>query len=208
MKRVWIAASLFAGASAGLFAEAVVFPPAFGVVRAGQAARVEWRGLPGRVEEVELLLSVEGRTFPVRVTPQLAARAGALLWRVPNLPSRRARLTIRYGLDGAEIEGEESSAFEILPSADEPPAILAFRQGEWWAQESTEDRFPGAMRSRQEDDRVQEYRDQSPCAGSRSPVAAAARIASKGARSPILRDCVSFDRPALSRKPDEVPARI
>ncbi len=153
-------------------------------------------------------MTIEGRELPVRVTPQLAARAGVLLWRVPNLPSRRARLTIRYGLDGEEIEDAPSVPFEILPAAGEPPAALMFRQGEWWTQESAEGRFPGALNPREESDRMQENREGPPCAGSRDPGPAPERIASRAVRSetsPTARTCA---RPLLPRRPTEVPARI
>src|SRR6266508_3452814 len=138
MRATVLALIVLAAAGGRLSAEVSVSVPDFGTVRAGETATIEWKGLPKEVEELELLLSVEGRELPVRVTPQLAARAGTLVWRVPNLPSRRARLTIRYGLDGEEIEDAPSVPFEILPAAGEPPAALMFRQGEWWTQESAE----------------------------------------------------------------------
>jgi hypothetical protein len=208
VKRLSITLILLAAASGTLSAEVAVVPPVFGTVRAGDTARIEWRGLPGRVEELELLLTIEGRELPIRVTPQLAAGAGVLLWRVPNLPSRRARLTIRYGLDGEEIENEPSAPFEILPAASEPPAVLAFRQGEWWTQESAEDRFPGALNSREPGDRVQEGREGPSCAVSRVPGPAPEEIASRAVRSGNLPTSASSSRPILPRRPAEVPARI
>jgi hypothetical protein len=208
VKRVSIALILLAAASGRLSAQVSVTPPVFGTVRAGETAKIEWRGLPGDVTELELLLTTEGRDLPIRVTPQLSARAGVLLWRVPNLPSRRARLTIRYGLDGDEIENEPSAAFEILPAAGEPPAVLAFRQGEWWTEESAEDRFPGALNSRENSDRMQENREGPPCAGSRVPGPAREETAFRSARIETSSTSPSSVRPVFPRRPTEVPARI
>ena len=208
MKRLSIALIFLAAASGRLSAQVSVSPPVFGTVRAGDTARIEWRGVPGGVEELELLLTIEGRELPVRVTPQLAAGAGVLLWRVPNLPSRRARLTIRYGLDGEEIENEPSAPFEILPEEGEPLAVLAFRQGEWWTQESAEDRFPGALNSREHGDQIQEGREGPACAVSRVSGPSPEETASRAVRSENLPTSASSSRPVLPRRPAEVPARI
>jgi hypothetical protein len=208
VKRLSITLILLAAASARLSAEVSVTPPVFGTIRAGDTARIEWRGLPGGVEELELLLTIEGRELPIRVTPQLAAGAGVLLWRVPNLPSRRARLTIRYGLDGEEIEDAPSAFFEILPSAGEPPAVLAFRQGEWWTQESEEDRLPGALNSREHGDQIQEGREGPACAVSRVSRPSPEETASCAVRSENLPESTASARPILPRRPTDVPARI
>ncbi len=207
MKHTAIALVLFAAASA-LSARVSVTAPAFGTVRAGETATIEWRGLPRGVEELELLLTIEGRDLPVRVTPRLAAGAGALLWRVPNLPSRRARLTIRYGLDAEEIEGAASASFEILPAASEPPAVLAFRDGEWWTEQGAEARFPGALGPDPGGDRVRENREGPPCAGTRTPGPAPEETAPRGIRSGNLPPSRSSTRPVFPRAPIEVPARI
>jgi hypothetical protein len=207
VKRLSLGLILLAAASGRLSAQVSVTPPVFGTVRAGETAKIEWQGLPRQVAELELLLTIEGRKLPVRVTPQLAASAGVLLWRVPNLPSRRARLTIRYGLDGEETENAPSAPFEILPAAGEPPARLAFREGEWWTQECA-DQFPGALSSREEGDRMQENREGPPCAGSRVTVPGPEETASRALRSETSSTPPSSARPVLQRRPTEVPARI
>jgi hypothetical protein len=208
VKRLSIALFLLTAASGSLSAQVSVVAPAFGTLRAGETARIEWSGLPQGVEELELLLMVEGRESPVRVTPQLVAPAGVFLWRVPNLPSRSARLMIRYGLDGEEIEDAPSAPFEILPAGNEPPAVLAFKQGEWWTEESPEDRLPGALQSRAEGDRIVETREGSPCAGFSQSTPGPARTAARGARLESLPDSGAGARPILPRRPAEVPARI
>lgn len=208
MKPFLAAFIILAAASEMLYAQVSVSPPTFGTVRAGETARIEWRGLPREVEELELLLSVEGREFPIRVTPQLAAGTGLLLWRVPNLPSRRARLAVRYGLDGDEIESEPGAAFEILPAEGEAPAALEFRQGEWWIGESAGDRFPGALKTHDEGDRVNESREASPCAASPQPAPVSEGVLSRSAGSKGFAPAARPARPVLPRRPMEVPARI
>ena len=208
VKRFSLALFLLTAAGGTLSAQVSVVAPAFGTFRAGETARIEWRGLPRGVEELELLLTIEGRELPVRLTPQLVAPAGVFLWRVPNLPSRRAQLRIRYGLDGEEVEDAPSAPFEILPASSEPPAVLAFREGEWWTEESTEGRFPGALQSREEGDRIAENREGPPFAGSSQPVPEPARTAARGARSESFPEAGAGARPVLPRQPAEVPARI
>ena len=208
MKPFLAAFILLASATATLHAQVAVSPPTFGTVRAGETARIEWQGLPRGVEELELLLSIEGRNLPIRVTPQLAAQAGLLLWRVPNLPSRRARLAIRYGLDGEEVESDPGAAFEILPAEGEAPAALEFRQGEWWIGESAEDRFPGALKAHEEGDRMREDREASPCAASPQPAPTPESSASRSPGSMVLTPAVPTAGPVLLRRPVQVPARI
>jgi len=201
-------ALILLAASATLSAQVSVVAPAFGTVRAGETVRIEWKALPGGVEELELLLTMEGRELPIRVTPQLVARAGVLLWRVPNLPSRSARLTVRYGLDGEEVEGRSSAPFEILPAENQAPAVLLFRQGEWWAQVSAEDRFPGALKTREDGDRIEEDREGPACSASSQIVPAPPRSAAQNEEAETCARALAPARPVLMRRPMEVPARI
>jgi hypothetical protein len=102
-------------------------------LRAGQHARVTWVGLPTEVDELELLLSVDGgRSYPVRLTPRLDPDTGAFLWQVPNLPASEARLRLRVGVGGREIDGPASAPFVIGRAAGRPVATVEARDGEWW----------------------------------------------------------------------------
>ena len=206
MKRLF-AGVVLSGAAAVVVATEVSVRIPFGSVRAGETARIEWQGLPGDVEELELLLTVEGRELPVRMTPQLSARAGLLMWRVPNLPSPRAHLTIRFGLDGREIESAPSARFEILPAPGEPPAMLAFREGEWWADRADADRIPGTL-GHEDGDRVQENRECPPCAVFSSPLPAPETGRARAAKGETLSGRNACRRPVLTREPIEAPARI
>lgn len=210
VSRRLLAAVLFAAAGCGTaFAQVSVSTPEFGTVRAGATAKIEWRGLPEEVEELELLLSIEGRELPIRLTPQLAPSAGSLLWRVPNLPSRRARLTIRFGIDGEEVESAPSGAFEILPSREEPMTRIVFRDGEWWEQERPGSPLEGLLGGDREGGRIQEERECPPFS------AFSSTSLPSGRREPAAGEATPTSGPASvaplafpPRNPLDVPARI
>ena len=112
----------------------IVSPGAGDSVVAGGAADVRWEALPADVDELELFLSLDdGQSFPIRLTPQLGAGPSSHVWRVPNLASSTARLRVRYGVGGREIDGEPGGSFRIVPRADRPPAALQMRAGELWS---------------------------------------------------------------------------
>lgn len=94
---------------AGLAAPAGFVSPAAGArVESGQTVAVEWNLFspsPFGFEESELLLSLDGgRTFPLRVTREIAPGARQLFWRVPALPTTRARLALRTGSGDPDSE--------------------------------------------------------------------------------------------------------
>jgi hypothetical protein len=102
-------------------------------VRAGQTIELRWPGLPRDFDELEILLSIDdGRTFPIRVSPELEAREGRYVWHVPNLASGTARLRVRANLDGAEREFEPSQAFTIVANIDAPAELDLVHEGDWW----------------------------------------------------------------------------
>jgi hypothetical protein len=208
VKRFLATLVLLAALSGTLHAQVSISSPTFGTVRAGETATIEWRGLPSGVEELELLLTIEGRELPIRMTPRLAAQAGLLLWRVPNLPSRRARLAIRYGVNGEEIETEPGAAFEILPAKGEPLAALEFRGGEWWIQDSAGGRFPGAVKANEEGDRMKGDGETSSCAAPPQPAPAPQSVVSRASGSKVFQPTAPPIGPVLPRQPLEVPARV
>lgn len=108
--------------------------PAF---TAGETIQVGWVNLPPGVEELEFFL-VRGDSVEeiVRLTPQLVPARGSFAWKVPNLPSSDAKLRLRVGIDGEEIEIAESETFAVHSSGDIAPQI-EFRDGEWWATETS-----------------------------------------------------------------------
>jgi hypothetical protein len=96
-------------------------------------------GLPSEVEEWEAFLSLDGgATWPVRITPHLDVAKRQFLWRVPYLPSRAARLLLRFGDERREREVEVPGTFAIAEgshrfrgaAAWEGPELPTFRRGE------------------------------------------------------------------------------
>lgn len=129
---------------AALAAAVVVARPALGyggrvlspsdgqVVTAGEIAVVRWSALAPDVEELELLLSLDGgRSYSLRLTPQLAPGSGSFHWLVPNLPTEHARIRVRYGRRGAECDAEAGGVFRIV-GASLPTSAVRYRAGEWW----------------------------------------------------------------------------
>jgi hypothetical protein len=104
-----------------------------GTVVAGQFVELTWHGIPADVEEMELLLSLDGgRGYHVRVSPELDGREGSYRWRVPDLPTGTARLMLRVGGEEGERVGATSREFRILHAADAPRPDLVFHEGVLW----------------------------------------------------------------------------
>jgi hypothetical protein len=94
---------------------------------------IRWSPLPEDVEEMEVLLSVDGRdAVSIRLTPQIDPRAGSTLWDVPRIAVTAARLRIRYGRNGREVDGEPGEPFSISVSPGFGMATLLHRDGELW----------------------------------------------------------------------------
>lgn len=123
-----------AGASPGR-SGAILLPEGGERLIPGRTVDLRWAALPHCVDEFEVLLSLDGgRHYPVRLTPQLDPSLGGLAWTVPNLPTDRARLRLRWGCDGVEIEGPPSAAFAISARDGLPMQPARYRTGEWWLQ--------------------------------------------------------------------------
>ncbi|MBV8202612.1 MAG: hypothetical protein JOZ15_18510 [Acidobacteria bacterium] len=110
-----IGISLTAAASAAAAGPVVFLPFAGGQpLQAGEMVEVRWTGTPWNVEEMELLLSLDGgRHFGVRLTPDLDADSRSYAWRVPPFQSGDARLAIRVNLEGREVLAGVSEPFRI-----------------------------------------------------------------------------------------------
>ena len=104
--------------------------------RAGNVVNLQWTPLPPEAEEFEVLLSLDGGRHFIRLTEMHGPGARTLEWRVPNLPSDDARLRLRMGLRGEEVELELSAPFTIVGSEDKPVAGVSFREGEWWTSQA------------------------------------------------------------------------
>lgn len=111
----------------------IVAPRAGQTLRAGETVEVRWTGFDRPVDELEILLNVDGSgRFPVRLTEQLDPRPGCLLWRVPDLPTPSAHLVVRFGRGGRELLAEPGGSFRIVCSAPGELPAPGFANGEWW----------------------------------------------------------------------------
>jgi hypothetical protein len=131
---IWMGLAAAVRAAAG----PVVFLPFGGLggpggdttLHPGQVVEVRWTGTPWGVEEMELLLSVDGgRHFAVRITPDLDADLRSYWWRVPPLQSGNAHLAIRVNLDGREVLAGVGERFRIAAdlAADKAAAGPLYR---------------------------------------------------------------------------------
>jgi hypothetical protein len=102
-------------------------------VRAGERVTLHWQSLAGKAEELELVFSLDdGRTFDVRVSPELAGGECRYSWRVPNVGVQRARIRLRARINGVESCGPASAVFRMVPSPASTPGLWVYRAGEWW----------------------------------------------------------------------------
>ncbi|MFI5180754.1 MAG: hypothetical protein ACHQPI_05140 [Thermoanaerobaculia bacterium] len=113
-------------------------PAASSWIRVGSVETVFLEIAAARVEERELVLSLDGgKTFPLRLTAEIGPGDRSASWRVPALPTEHAVLALREGGDGFEEEIVDLSAeFTILPGAGLPAEELRFRDGEWKSREA------------------------------------------------------------------------
>ncbi|HEV8269171.1 MAG TPA: hypothetical protein VGR00_13090 [Thermoanaerobaculia bacterium] len=99
-------------------------------LEAGRRIEVRWRSLPRDVEEMELLVSVDGgRTF-ARVA-DLEPSDDSYDWEVPSLPTERAVLAIRGRVHGRETLLFQTDAFAI-EGAGRNLQPLSYHDGELW----------------------------------------------------------------------------
>jgi len=117
--------------------------------RAGESLEIRWSAPASVSGELEILLSLDdGRSFPLRVSPELDARAGRYVWRVPNLAARAARLRIRYESSDGERASESSESFVIAGDASRPVERALVAEGEWWSGLDGPRRAPAALADR------------------------------------------------------------
>ena len=101
-------------------------------VHPGEKLSLFWQGADESIEELEILLSVDGgQTFSIWVSPSLDPRTGHYEWTVPKLGGSDAWLLVRFRRDGQEIEGPATrlSAF-LTHGCDLPENALMPRESE------------------------------------------------------------------------------
>ena len=113
----------------------LVLPSAGDELVAGSVAAIEWEGLyvPEHADEWEAFLSLDGgRTWPLRVTPHLDISIRRFEFRVPDLPTREARILLRFGDERREVEVGTPQMFSIArgPVRVAPPPRQVLSRGE------------------------------------------------------------------------------
>ncbi|HEX3530652.1 MAG TPA: hypothetical protein VH988_26615 [Thermoanaerobaculia bacterium] len=133
-----VAALLWAGISAASpapvrLAVELTAPVAGEPLRAGSVAELAWEpreplARNGLIQEWEAFLSLDGGAhYTVRVTPHLDRGLRKVLWQVPAIPTRDARLLLRFGDERREIVfavpqrfviagPSRAAGFELLPA--------------------------------------------------------------------------------------------
>ena len=99
-------------------------PAAGEILYPGRKVRVEWRTELPRIDltgcEMEVWLSLDGgATFPMCITPLLDPKAQYFYWIVPNTPTTKAVLDIRFGCEPGYPESyapQPASTFTIAAS--------------------------------------------------------------------------------------------
>jgi hypothetical protein len=105
----------------------------------GDSVEVRWTAPCGSAaSEAELVLSLDGgRTFPIRITPEISPCAGGFRWKVPDLESSRVRLALRTG-SGEESDDERltlvSEEFSIAADGDDDDELLPGAREVWTRQ--------------------------------------------------------------------------
>lgn len=100
-------------------------------LEAGRRVEIRWQGLPGGIEEMELVGRFGGQRF-VRLADKLDPASDSLVWTVPNIPAGRAVLAIRARIGGHETTLFESAPFAIEGSQDLRLPELSYHGDEMW----------------------------------------------------------------------------
>ena len=102
-------------------------PRAGEVLTGGATAELAWAPQGpferlAHIEEWEAFLSFDGgATYPVRITPHLDLDLRRVRWQVPSIPTRNARLLLRFGDERRETCVELPQRFTIVEASWAPP---------------------------------------------------------------------------------------
>jgi hypothetical protein len=223
LARLLAAAALGFGPALAAIAYATGAPGAFrspepgARLMVGATARVLWDAPPRAAgdAEAELVLSLDGgRTFPIRLTRDFAPDESAVLWRVPSLPTRAARIALRVGDDGGPEEERiliVSAEFEIASDDGAPSALepLFPVRGEWRTEEARdpESSLPSPNLSGESPDGLRALPGRDPAVESPPGAAAPTRDASSRSAESVARSRVSSAAPPLSALRPAFPLR-
>jgi len=106
------------------YSSQLISPTAGQVLYPGQKIRVEWRSILPPINlgacEMEVWLSLDGgHTFTVLISPWMDPKAQYFYWTVPNIPTTKAVLDIRFGCEPGYPESyapQPASMFTIAQS--------------------------------------------------------------------------------------------
>jgi hypothetical protein len=106
------------------YSSQLISPTAGQILYAGQKIRVEWRSILPPINlgacEMEVWLSLDGgRTFTMLISPWMDPKAQYFYWTVPNTPTTKAVLDIRFGCEPGYPESyapQPASMFTIAQS--------------------------------------------------------------------------------------------
>lgn len=125
--------TLLASVAAAHQAGRILSPTRGETLHAGEIVEIRWSSVEKDVDELEILLSLgDDGAPPLRLTAQLEPGTAAFRWTVPNLPARSARIWLRVGLEGEEVEGTPSEPFTITGTTSSAPAAIRLSAGELW----------------------------------------------------------------------------
>jgi hypothetical protein len=142
-------------------------PAAHERLEAGSTEMVAWRLDKADLDdadETELLLSLDGGAhFPIRLTARIAPETRAWVWRVPALPTERARLALRFGRGeraGSERIVLSGPEFSIVTSTPAPLEELFADGSEWRTREALRDEpLPPAPSSCRPETQIGQFRE-------------------------------------------------
>jgi len=135
-----VAGILLAPGILGAAPGGVVSPSSGERLVSGSIVEVRWEALPADAVEGELLLTIDGpANVSLRVGPRLDPSARSSWWAVPAVPARSARLRLRAGFAGREVECAPGGSFEIVARPGSAPSSFLLREAEWWV---AEEAFP------------------------------------------------------------------
>ena len=109
----------------------LISPAPGDVLVAGQRTTITWDALLPKIDltwcEQEITLSLDGgKTATMRLTPQLDPRAKSFDWVVPDAPTEKAVLVLRFGCEGTFRETaypQTDSVFTIASSSSSTPKV-------------------------------------------------------------------------------------
>jgi hypothetical protein len=127
---------------------AFTHPEPGATLHGGELVEIRWSGIPPEADEVELLLSLDGgRHSSLRLTEELDAHSRSFLWRVPNLVSDGAALSLRMGIGGREVESAPGPLFSLRPEPYSSRGLLRWRSEEIWLDSQEESEAVSGERS-------------------------------------------------------------